>query len=74
LIDDGYLLAMVGYLKNDSPEPHLKRITDDEDKYKSSIVKVKPRLQLIREAEVSSVGIAANRFGGCEYLLKSFSN
>jgi hypothetical protein len=56
---------MVGYLENVSPEPHLKRITDDEDKNKSSIVKVKPRLQLIREAKVSSVCIAANRIGGC---------
>jgi hypothetical protein len=35
------------YLKNVSPEPQPNRITNDEDNYKSSIVKVKPGLLLI---------------------------
>jgi hypothetical protein len=39
------------YLKNVQPEPLPNRITNDEDNNKSSIVKVKPGLQMRSERD-----------------------
>jgi hypothetical protein len=44
-------LAMWRHLKKVRPEPQPNRITNDEDNYKSSIVKVKPGLLLISEKD-----------------------
>jgi hypothetical protein len=46
------------YLKIVSPEPQPKRITNDEDNYKSSIVKVKPGLLLISEQKAENIFVA----------------
>ncbi|MCZ2130597.1 MAG: hypothetical protein LC109_10060 [Bacteroidia bacterium] len=45
-------LGDVAVFENRQTEPKLNKITNDEDKYKSSIVKVKPGLLLISEQKL----------------------
>jgi hypothetical protein len=55
---NGHGLAMWRHLKIVSPEPKPNRITNDEDNYKSSIVKVKPGLLLISEQNAENIFVA----------------
>jgi len=64
-------LAMWWHLKNVSPEPQPNRITNDEDNYKSSIVRVKPELLLIANKKLkiySSPRHIAKPPVGCRYI------